>query len=377
MSHPRIAQFEHLYQPAQSAAALHYRLPAEWEPMACVWVSPPTNPETWPRCLNAADAQFDAWINELRRFAPVCTPESLGIATDDAWIRDYGPLFVVREQAQATRATTVHEASAVGTARRGPPAIGRSGDPATATLGLHDFHFNTWGQKYERRQRDDLVPQHLAAWLGAPIWVHDLVLEGGAIDTNGRGTLMTTEQCLFSRNKDVSREAIEAALRDAFNISHIIWLPGGISSDDTDGHIDDVARFVASDTVLAASAPEGHPDHDVLQRNLAALRQARDQDGTPLHVIELPVPAPMHYDYPPDRFDEGGRQALPGSYANFLICNGAVFVPTFGQHEDEAALRVIEQALPNHELIPVRSEWLIVGRGALHCLSMPQPVVGV
>lgn len=365
--HPRIERFEDLLIPAVSAGELGYRLPAEWEAQSCVWVSPPTNPETWPRCLMQAGRQFDAWIDQLRRFAPVCTPQSLGISTDDAWMRDYGPIFVVREGNGQVEAT-----------EREAPAPRRVDRAVTTELAVHDFHFNSWGHKYEGvRARDDVVPQHLARWLGSPIWVHDFALEGGAIEPNGRGTMLTTEQCLLNpnRNASSSRERIEVVLGEAFNVTNIIWLPGGITGDDTDGHIDDVARFVAADTIAAATAPAGHPDHEMLGRNLAALRQARDQDGRKLTIVELPMPEPMFYDYPADRFDEGGRAQLPGSYANFLISNGGVFVPTFGQPSDETALRTLEQAMPDYEIVPVRSEWLIVGLGAMHCLSMPQPAV--
>lgn len=398
MPHPRIAQFDDLFMPVPSAGALGYRLPAEWEPQSCVWVSPPTNPETWPRCLHKASQQFEAWIDQLRRFAPVCTPHSLGIPTDDAWIRDYGPLFMVRDPVGAsasdgnlTAAKTEGEASASPAQRPAgdslaqlrrtrhvvAPAPEGRGEAGISPMALHDFHFNTWGEKYELRTRDDVVPQHLARWLGAPIWVHDLVLEGGAIESNGRGTLMTTEQCLLNpnRNPGWSRGRLEAALSEALGVSQFIWLPGGISGDDTDGHIDAVARFVSPDTVLACTASPAHPDHAMLRHNLAALREARDQDGEPLNVIELPMPEPMSYDYPPDRFDAGGRWPLPASYANFLIANGGVFVPTFGQPTDDAALRVFEQALRGYEIVPVRSEWLVVGQGTLHCLSMPQPQV--
>ncbi|MFW6058603.1 MAG: agmatine deiminase family protein [Phycisphaeraceae bacterium] len=365
--HPRIARFGDLLIPAASAAELGYRMPAEWEAQSCVWVSPPTNSETWPRCLMQASRQFDAWVDELRRFAPVCTPQSLGISTDDAWVRDYGPIFVVRDQASGN-----------GDGAEQEPATRRVDRAVTTELALHDFFFNSWGGKYEgARPRDDMVPQHLARWLGSPIWVHDFALEGGAIEPNGRGTLLTTEQCLLNpnRNPGASREKIEAILGEAFNATRIIWLPGGITGDDTDGHVDDVARFVNADTVAAATAPEGHPDHDMLARNLQVLRRARDQDGNKLNIIELPMPEPIFYDYPPDRFDEGGRQQLPASHANFLIANGGVFVPTFGQASDEQALRIMEQAMPDHEIVPVRSEWLVVGLGAMHCLSMPQPAV--
>ncbi|MEX0745592.1 MAG: agmatine deiminase family protein [Phycisphaeraceae bacterium] len=352
MVHPRLEPLESTPPAgsAESAAALGYRMPAEWEPQSCVWVTDPHNPETWPTCLDAARKQFEAWLDAMSRFVPVCSTQSMGIATNDSWIRDYGPIFVVRDA---------------------PPAT-----PAAPPLAAHDFHFNGWGGKYEDRDLDDVVPQHIARALNLPLWVHDLVLEGGSIDVNGRGAVLTTEQCLLNanRNPQLTRVQIEAALHETLGTRHVIWLPGGIEGDDTDGHIDDVARFVTADTVVASRAPHEHPDYEMLERNWQALGRARDQDGQPLALIELPVPEPIVFDYPADRFGPGGRAPVPASHANFLITNGAVFVPVFGQRSDEPALRALEQALPGRSIVPVRSEWLVVGLGALHCLSQQQPV---
>ncbi len=308
--------------------------------MSCVWVSPPKNAETWPGCLDEAQREFSNWVSLLRRAVAVRTTDELGIQTDDAWIRDFGPVFVVRD----------------------------TGDDAAA-IACHDFHFNTWGGKYEVRSRDDVVPQHIARDLDIPIWVHDFVLEGGSIDVNGLGTVMTTEQCLLNpnRNPGMTRAQIEAKLHETLGARHVIWLPGGIRGDDTDGHIDDVARFVSPDTVVAVSAEIGHPDYEVTQKNLQALRQARDQDGRALRVVELPVPDPIYYDYP------DGRGPVPASYANFLIANGHVFVPTFGQPADDGAIGVLAGAVAGFSVVPVPARWLVVGLGALHCLSQQQP----
>lgn len=354
MPHPKSDHFSRLEQPGRSAAELGYRMPAEWEPQSAVWVTRPHNVETWPVVMERALEQFDAWIDQLRRHVPVCVTQSLNIPTNDSWIRDYGPIFVVKDR----------------------PATSGS---ATPLLAMHDFHFNAWGAKYELRELDDLLPQHVAHQLNLPIWVHDLVLEGGSIEVNGRGTLLTTEQCLLNpnRNPALSRRQIEAALSAALNTPNIIWLPGGIEGDDTDGHIDDIARFVNPTTIAAIRAPKNHPDHDMLERNWQALQAARDEQGGRFTLIPLPVPDPITFNYPPDRFGPGGESPLPASYANFLITNEAVFVPVFGQPNDEPALKALEQACPEHAIIPVRSEWLVVGLGALHCLSQQQPAVPV
>ena len=195
MSHPRIYGADELQTPSATAAALGYRMPAEWESQACVWVTPPHNPETWPGCLYDAKTEFATFVEAIADSVPVNTTDELAISTNDSWMRDFGPLFVVRD----------HGAGSVG------------GDSATAgSVACHDFHFNGWGNKYELRQQDDLVPQELARQMGVPVWVHDFVLEGGAIEVNGRGTVLTTESCLLNpnRNPGLSRRAIEQKLHE-------------------------------------------------------------------------------------------------------------------------------------------------------------------
>lgn len=341
--HPRAPFADQLNLLDGSAATAGYAMPAEWSALSAVWLVEPHNVETWPGCLDKARAQFHAWAQALADHVQVITTQRLGIATNDSWIRDFGPIFVKHR--------------------------------TTGELAAHDFHFNGWGGKYEKRERDDLVPQHIARHLDIGLYVHDMVLEGGSIEVNGRGSVMTTSQCLLNanRNPHLSQQQITERLHAALATRHIIWLPGGIVGDDTDGHVDDIARFVNPTTVVAVRAEPGHPDHAMLQRNWSALEQARDQDDQPLELLALPAPQPIYYDYPADRFGPGGRAAVPASYANFLFANDALFVPTFGQATDDQALGTLDQALPNHTIIPVRAEWLVVGLGALHCLSMQQP----
>ncbi|MEM1355493.1 MAG: agmatine deiminase family protein [Planctomycetota bacterium] len=344
--HPTIDGFDSLTRQNQTAAALGYRMPAEWEPQACVWVVPPHNPETWPGCFDQAQQQHADWVQKIRQHVEVRTPNELGIETDDSWVRDFGPIFVVD---------------------------GRGG------LAIHDFHFNAWGTKYETvRARDDVVPQHLAKHLGLPLWVHDFVLEGGSIEVNGKGTVMTTQQCLYNANRNpwATPEQIEQTLHDALGTRHVIWLPGGIAGDDTDGHIDDVARFVSPGCVAVVYAPQGHPDYEVTQRNFRALQGAVDQDGEPLDIVGLPVPEPIIYDFPAlPSVEQPGPSPVPASYANFLMTNGAVLVPVFGQASDDVACGVLERVCPGRRVVPIRAEHLVVGLGALHCLSMQQPRV--
>lgn len=341
-SHARISRFDRITQPPRSARELGYRMPAEWEPQACMWLVRPFNPETWPGCLDEAVTQWDALVGALAAVVPVSTTQAMKVETVDSWVRDFGPIFVI---------------------------------DGKGNLAAHDFQFNGWGGKYEDRTLDDLVPQELAARLGFPLWVHDFVLEGGSIDVNGAGTVMTTEQCLLNdnRNPGMSKADIERRLHDALGTRHVIWLPGGIVGDDTDGHIDDIARFVNESTVVAVAPPQGHPDYDILSRNLAALRDARDQDGRKLEVVELPAPDPIQYRFPADRFGPGGVNPVPASHANFLVSNGSVFLPIFGGKSDDAAVRVMERVMPHHRIVPLRADKLVVGLGSFHCLSQQQP----
>ncbi len=342
--HERLPEAARLEQPTRTARSLGYRMPGEFEPIEAIWLTYPHNAETWPGCLDEARRQYDYFMATVARFADVqLTGKKHGLATNDSWIRDYGPLFVVDDEGR---------------------------------LACHDFIFNGWGGKYGAEyELDDVIPQRIAGRLEIRIWIHDLVLEGGSIDVNGRGTVLTTEQCLLNpnRNPTLDRAGIERVLAETVNAPHVIWLPGGIEGDDTDGHVDDVARFVSPRRIVAVRAPVGHPDHEALEANWAALERARDQAGEPFELIEVPAPQPVVYDFPPDRFGPGGESPCPASYANFLIVNEAVLVPTFGQPTDETALAVLRRVMPDRQVIAVRSEYLVVGLGALHCLSQQQP----
>ncbi len=357
MPHPRIPDFDKLTQLTGSAQAMGYRMPAEWEPLLRVWVDPPHNGHTWPGCLPLAQQQFAAFMAALAKFVEVKPVRELGITINDSWIRDYGPIFVLRDdRADATDASS----SAVTLPRKV----------------LHDFHFNAWGGKYEVRDHDDVVPQHIALHFNLPLFLHEDVLEGGSIDVNGCGTVMTTGQCLLNKNRNphLKKRDLEKMLHEALGTSHVIWLPGGILGDDTDGHIDDIARFVNPTTIVGLRAPKDHPDHEILDRNWRVLKRARDPKGQKFDVVELPVPQPILYDFPADRYGGPGVRPVPASYANFIIANAGVIVPIFGQPTDDLALRTLEQVMPQHTIIGVRAEHLVVGLGAFHCLTMQEPM---
>ena len=317
-----------------------YRWPAEWEPLEAVWVVPPHNPETWPGCLDAAAAQHAAWCSAMAEVVPVRSTADAGIATDDSWVRDFGPLFV--------------------------RVVGPDGQDVPGQRVAHDFRFNGWGNKYEPRPRDDAAGAAIAQAAGAQVVRHERVLEGGALDTDGAGTLLTTTDCLLNPSRDAAGRAGEAAkiqgvLHAALGITRVVWLSADLPGDDTDGHVDNAARFVAPGVVVVHPAIDPAPLHDA-----------------GLQVIALPAADPLTYDYPPDPTvdgDTGGVRPLPASYANFVFANGRVFVPTFGTPSDDAALRVLDNATPGHTVVPIRAEHLLVGLGALHCLSMQQCAV--
>jgi agmatine deiminase len=259
--------------------------------------------------------------------------------TADVWIRDYGPLFV--------------------RTRRG--------------LRILDWRFNAWGGKYAALLRDDRMPEFAAERLGLPLDRVDVVLEGGSVDFDGRGTVLTTEQCLLhpNRNPGLDRAGVEAALRGWFGARRVIWLGRGIEGDDTDGHVDDVARFVAPRTVVACVEPDpADPNHGVLEDNLARLRAARDALGRRLRVIPLPMPEPLE-EANPVPGHEAARS--PASYANFYVANGVVLVPVFRQRRDAAALRVLRRAFPGRRVVGIDCRAVVGGNGALHCVTQQQP----
>ena len=244
-------------------------------------------------------------------------------------------------------------------------------------VAITDWKFNAWA-KYDDWYLDDQLPARAAEALGLPQWQpsitladgseHRLVLEGGSIDTNGDGILLTTEECLLSdvqqRNPGVSREQLEGALRDFLGIEQVIWLGRGVAGDDTHGHIDDISRFVGPATIVTATEPNtSDPNHEPLAENLQRLNAARTLDGKQFTIVELPLPRPVVF----------RGQRLPASYANFYVANGLVLVPTFHDPNDRIALSILGEVFPGREVIGIHSVDLIWGLGALHCMSQQQP----
>jgi agmatine deiminase len=333
-----------------------YFMPAEWAPHQGTWWSWPHNPETWPGCLEAAEravadaivalaasetvhvnvrdgAARDALIARLEgriSLKRLCTHL---IPTNDAWCRDHGAIFV------------------------------RGGAGGLVAI---DFRFNAWGGKYPPWDLDDAAGGRMAAALGVPCVRLDFVLEGGSIEVNGAGLLLTTEQCLLNpnRNPGSSRDEIEATLRRFLGVSQVVWLGGGIDGDDTDGHIDDITRFVAEDRVVTCVERErGDVNHGPLEENLERLRAVRLPDGRALSIVQIPMPEPLERD---------GRR-LPASYANFYIGNSVVLVPVFGGRRDAEALAVLATCFPGRRLVAIDCREVVVGLGTFHCLTQQVP----
>jgi agmatine deiminase len=258
--------------------------------------------------------------------------------TNDAWCRDHGAIFVTRDTAL--------------------------GDPLLAL----DFRFNAWGGKYPPFDRDDAIPPQMAAALDVPCHRVDMVLEGGSIEVNGAGTLLTTEQCLLhpNRNPGMSRADIERALADQLGIRQVLWLGEGIVGDDTDGHVDDLTRFVSEDTVVTVVESDPHDENfAALGENRERLDRLRLADGRPLQVVELTMPRPVVY--------EGDR--LPASYANFYIGNEVVLMPSFNDQADEPNRATLARLFPGREVIGIDCTDLVLGLGTFHCLTQQVPLV--
>jgi len=257
------------------------------------------------------------------------------IPTNEPWCRDHGPIFLTRDV-----------------------------DPHLAVV---DWDYNAWGDKYPPCDLDEVVPTRIAQILGLPVFYPRMILEGGSIDVNGMDALLTTESCLLNKNRNpnLSRAEIERHLRDYLGVREILWLGNGIAGDDTDGHIDDLARFVSERTVVTVVEENGDDEnYEALQGNLARLREMKI-DQRKIDIVTLPMPKKI--------VREGLR--LPASYANFYIANSCVLVPTFGDTADELALSILGELFPGHRAIGIDCRELIWGLGAFHCLTQQQPAI--
>lgn len=338
---------------------LGYRFPADWEPQAAVWFAWPTRDDLWAGVLPRVREQLAALYVLAARFQPVSVlcPQSAqadlqalmaqagdasGVTlynyqTDDVWCRDYGPLFLLNEDG--------------------------------TELCITDWTYNAWGNKYPLQQRDNNAPAWIADQVGVRRFVFDTVLEGGAIESNGAGQLLTTELVLLNlnRNGEMRKQQIEARLAAGLGINEVLWLHEGLVGDDTDGHIDNLARFFKDDGILMASVTDSEDNNfAALSENTRRIQAFRTPTGQPYATVSLPLPEPIYLD--------GTR--LAASYMNYLVLNGAVLVPTYGQpRRDAEALEIIADCYPSREVVGFDCRDIIREGGAIHCMSQHQPAV--
>jgi agmatine deiminase len=365
-------------------AALGYRMAAEWEPHAATWLAWPHKLESWPGKFEPVPPIYvklietlsqhelvhvlaggEKVMSEAKRFLkgkPVLVTPSLtefessptfgtwegetvalgqhrvvlhNIATNDAWTRDHGPTFLV--------------------------------GPIGAPPALVDWGYNAWGGKYPPFDLDDAVPKQIAQWSARRRFTPGIILEGGAIDSNGAGTILTTEQCLLNpnRNPHLKRADMERYLADYLGAKKVLWLGEGIEGDDTDGHIDELARFVGPRTVVCALEDDpADTNYKPLRDNYERLQKMTDQDGKPLEVVPLPMPRPIHHD----------GQRLPACYCNFYIANGVVVVPQFDDVADNRVLEILAKQFPTRKVVGLPARDLVWGLGAFHCITQQEPL---
>ncbi|HKX33546.1 MAG TPA: agmatine deiminase family protein [Blastocatellia bacterium] len=340
---------------------LGYRMPAEWEPHEATWLSWPHKEASWPNAfepvpaifvemtrhltaselvrINVADEEFAERVRALLRAGGVDLDRVRFHfnPTNDAWVRDHGPIYVIRD---------------------------REGKRERAIV---DWGYNAWGDKYPPSDDDDIVPTRIAEESGEPLFKPGIVMEGGSLDVNGCGTLITTEGCLLNpnRNPHLNRAQIEQYLKDYLGVSNILWLGEGIAGDDTDGHVDDLTRFVSPETVVTVIEDDPSDENfQVLKENHGRLLGMKDQAGRPLRVVTLPMPGPLYFE----------DQRLPPSYANFYIANRSVLVPTYRHRNDERACAILQDLFPSRKVIGIDCTHLIWGLGSIHCVTQQQPI---
>lgn len=347
-------------QSSQTPKQLGFRFPAEWESQAATWVTWPHNPATWPHCFEQAEQEYAAMIAAIatdqtchliaraelqprvqRLLGPLGPLPNLLMwdwPTNDSWVRDYGPTFVVRRT------------------------------PAGTDLAAVDFNYNGWGQKYPPFDDDQRIATRIASELGLTRFPAPLTFEGGAIETDGRGRLLTTRFCALNSNRNPGRTEAEVTqiLCDYLGVDDVWWLPGRpIVGDDTDGHIDQIARFTPSQKILIATCSDPNlPDYEPAAENLAALQARVAADPLEWEIVPLPMPQPFEMD----------GQTLPASYTNFYLTRSSVLVPQFSDPNDQLALERIAACFPNHQAKPLASKFLADGLGSFHCLTQQQPM---
>jgi len=346
----------------ETPRSLGYRMPAEWDAHTSTWIAWPHNAEDWPGKFQPIPWVYSEIVRNLSQVEDVnilvnderaqkvatriLTRAGANLArihfhlwrTDRIWLRDSGPIFVKKNDEVA----------------------------------ITNWKFNAWA-KYPNWHNDDLIPSHVSKHYNMKsfepmIGDHRVVLEGGSIDVNGAGAMLTTEECLLSevqqRNPGISKQQLEACFHDYLGIDQVLWLNRGCAGDDTHGHVDDIARFTAVDTIVAATEHNtADENHLPLAENLDRLRSFKQPNGKPYNVIELPMPAPVVFD----------GERLPASYANFYIANDLVLVPTFNDANDRIALNILADQFPTRKIVGIHCGDFIWGLGALHCMTQQEP----
>ena len=368
----------------RSPAQLGFAMPAEWYPHAATWMAWPHDDVQWVGMLEPVRREFTALVEAIAAREPVrllvANEESEADARrrlthgtiqfhrvphQDLWLRDSGPTFLTRSVEAGLPPSLEASADHRSLGEGGQP---RLSGPRPSTVSLVDWDFNGWGEKYPA-DLDNQIPIYVARILGGvPLHSPRVIMEGGSIEVDGRGTLLTTRQCLLSpeRNPGMTEAALEACLKDNLGASQVLWLDEGLEGDHTDGHIDTITRFADEQTIVTATCEDrDDPNHKVLAANLDRLQSARSLDGTPYRVVELPIPA---------RSAEFEGERLPLTYANFYIVNGAVLVPVYGDPHDARAIDILTPLFPGREVVPLMARALITGGGAFHCVTQQQPV---
>jgi len=339
---------------------LGFYFPAEFAPQRAMWLSWPHKEASWPGKIDSiypVYAKFIALIaegqrvcinvaNEAMKQQAVAYLDKAGVdfsqvdfffhPTNDAWCRDHGPAFLIQKD--------------------------------TGKKAIVDWGYNAWGDKYPPYDLDDVIPTLIGEKLGLPVFHPGIVMEGGSVEFNGKGTLLTTTACLLNKNRNphLTQNQIEKYLLDFYGVSHILWLGDGIVGDDTDGHIDDITRFVNETTVVTVVEENKQDENYVLlQENLHSLHAMKLENGAPLNLVELPMPKPVIYD----------GQRLPASYANFYIGNKYVVMPTFRDDKNDVkALDILQECFPSRKVVGLDSTDIIWGLGSFHCLSQQEPI---
>ena len=342
-------------------AQLGFYMPAEWHPHTSTWLTWPKDPETWPGRVEQVeeiylqmmaaltpnetvnllvdDEATEAVVRTRADFASASNIRFHRVETVDSWIRDYGPNFLI------------------------------SGD---GRLAFNDWIFNAWGNKYEELKRDDEIPRALEARLDAVRFEPSVVMEGGSIEVNGAGCVLTTEQCLLNKNRNphLDKKTIEGYLQNFLGIQKVLWLGEGIVGDDTDGHIDDIARFVSPKTIVCVVEDDpADANYELLQANLARLRLMTDVRSDQFEIVTLPMPGIIGG----SSTDMRNLERLPASYANFYIANNVVLAPVFGHQNDTKAVEILQDLFPTRRVVPINCEPLVWGMGTIHCVSQQQP----